>query len=56
MEATAAAAAAKEAESSEPEDDWETAAAKEEDLKENWDADSEDERAKAVARKAANGK
>lgn len=54
----AEAAAAKEVESSEPEDDWEEAAAAEDevDVKESWDADSDEEREKAAARKAANGK
>lgn len=56
----AEAAAAKEAEESEPEDDWAAAAAEsEDDIKESWDADSEEEREKAAAKKAAahaNGK
>ncbi|KUJ10313.1 uncharacterized protein LY89DRAFT_257363 [Mollisia scopiformis] len=50
----AEAAAAKAAEESEPEDDWEAAAAEsEDDVKESWDADSEEEREKAAAKKAA---
>ncbi|KAE8450544.1 hypothetical protein EG329_006275 [Mollisiaceae sp. DMI_Dod_QoI] len=50
----AEAAAAKEAEESEPDDDWEAAAVEsEEDVKESWDADSEEEREKAAAKKAA---
>lgn len=49
------AAAAKVAEESDL-DDWEVAAAEDdEDLKESWDADSEEEREKAASRKAALG-
>jgi translation initiation factor 5B len=53
----AEAAAAKDAESSELEEDWEAAADDDEVVvKDSWDADSEEEREKAAARKAANGK
>ena len=54
----AAEAAAAEAEKEESDlDDWENAAAEsEDDVKESWDADSEEEREKAEAKKAANGK
>jgi translation initiation factor 5B len=50
----AEAAAAKEAQQESDLDDWEAAAAdSDEDVKESWDADSEEEREKAEARKAA---
>lgn len=52
--AEAAAAAAAQPEEGSDLDDWEVAAAEsEDDIKESWDADSEDEREKAAARKAA---
>lgn len=50
-------AAAKAAEESEPDDDWEIAAAEsEDDIKDSWDADSEEEREKAAAKKATTAK
>ncbi|KAG0649259.1 Eukaryotic translation initiation factor 5B [Hyphodiscus hymeniophilus] len=50
----AEAAAAKDAEPDSDLDDWEVAAAEDDDdLKESWDADSEEEREKAAAKKAA---
>ncbi|KAK6579901.1 hypothetical protein PZA11_007609 [Diplocarpon coronariae] len=50
----AEAAAAKKDEESGLDDDWEVAAAEsEDDVKDSWDADSEDEREKAAAKKAA---
>ncbi|KAI9054600.1 hypothetical protein LZ554_001753 [Drepanopeziza brunnea f. sp. 'monogermtubi'] len=50
----AEAAAAKNDEESELDEDWEVAAAEsEDDVKDDWDADSEEEREKAAAKKAA---
>lgn len=50
----AAAAAAKKGEESDLDDDWEVAAAEsEDDIKDSWDADSDEEREKAAAKKAA---
>ncbi|TVY29517.1 Eukaryotic translation initiation factor 5B [Lachnellula hyalina] len=57
--AAAEAAAAKEAQDDSDLEDWEVAAAEsEDDLKESWDADSDEEREKAAAKKASaeNGK
>lgn len=55
--AEAAAAAAAQPEEGSDLDDWEVAAAEsEDDVKESWDADSEDEREKAAAKKAAAAK
>merc|ERR1712093_469994 len=52
--AEAAAAAAKKGEESDLDDDWEVAAAEsEDDIKDSWDADSDEEREKAAAKKAA---
>ncbi|CZT00826.1 hypothetical protein WAI453_009102 [Rhynchosporium graminicola] len=52
--AEAAAIAAKKGEESDLDEDWEVAAAEsEEDIKDSWDADSDDEREKAAAKKAA---
>jgi translation initiation factor 5B len=58
-EAAEAAAAAKSKEESDLDEDWEKAAVEsEDDVKDSWDADSEEERDKAAAKKAAlaNGK
>ncbi|KAH7383733.1 putative eukaryotic translation initiation factor 5B [Cadophora sp. MPI-SDFR-AT-0126] len=52
--AESAAAAAKKGEESDLDDDWEVAAAEsEDDIKDSWDADSDEEREKAAAKKAA---
>ncbi|KFY15840.1 hypothetical protein V492_01733 [Pseudogymnoascus sp. VKM F-4246] len=52
----AAALAAKEAEGSEIEDDWEVAAAEEDDVKDSWDADSEEEEAPSTEKVSADSK
>ncbi|KFZ05411.1 hypothetical protein V501_08379 [Pseudogymnoascus sp. VKM F-4519 (FW-2642)] len=52
----AAALAAKDAEASEVEDDWEVAAAEEDDVKDSWDADSEEEEAPSAEKPAADAK